>query len=60
MAVGVSAAPRCPAWPFSPYSDGEKGAVATLGAFSATFEVGENFGASFFLPVSVRGEMPGR
>ncbi|TIT03884.1 hypothetical protein, partial [Mesorhizobium sp.] len=46
--------PHPPAGTFSPYSDGEKGAL------SAPFEVGENFGASSFLSVSIRGEMPGR
>ncbi|WP_292303247.1 hypothetical protein, partial [Mesorhizobium sp.] len=52
--------PHPPAGTFSPYSDGEKGDGRDLGTLSATLAIGETFGESFFLPVTIRGEMPGR
>ncbi|PAQ05315.1 hypothetical protein CIT26_31500 [Mesorhizobium temperatum] len=60
MAVGVSAAPHRPAGHFSPYSDGEKGAGRTIGAFLATLVIGETADESAPLPVTIRGEDAGR
>ncbi|WP_206516827.1 hypothetical protein, partial [Mesorhizobium sp. M7A.F.Ca.MR.245.00.0.0] len=45
---------------FSPYSDGEKGDGRTLGARSAALKIGETVHNGVFLPVPIRGEMPGR
>jgi len=58
--LNVSAAPHLPAGIFSPYSDGEKGLGRSAGTLSATLVIGETIGASVFLPVTIRGEMPGR
>ncbi|RWC18660.1 MAG: hypothetical protein EOS27_33690, partial [Mesorhizobium sp.] len=49
-----------PAGTFSPYSDGEKGACRDLGAIVATLAIGESGDDGVFLPVTIRGEMPGR
>ncbi|SIT59698.1 conserved hypothetical protein [Mesorhizobium prunaredense] len=38
----------------------EKGADGSLGARSATLVVGETVDESALLPVSIRGEVPGR
>ncbi|TPL94238.1 hypothetical protein FJ948_08365 [Mesorhizobium sp. B2-3-12] len=57
--VNGGAAPHLPAGIFSPYSDGEKGDVG-LGARSATQPIGESPAKALFLPVTIRGEMPGR
>ncbi|TIQ35364.1 MAG: hypothetical protein E5X48_14785 [Mesorhizobium sp.] len=54
------AAPHPPAGTFSPYSDGEKGMASTLAPHSATATIGETIGDGVFLPVTIRGEMPGR
>ncbi|TIP37390.1 MAG: hypothetical protein E5X62_34545, partial [Mesorhizobium sp.] len=45
---------------FSPYSDGEKGLAATFGALSATLDIGEILCEGLLLPVTIRGEVPGR
>ncbi len=60
LPANVGAAPHPPAGTFSPYSDGEKRAVATLGAFFATLEIGEISDDSTPLPVTIRGEDAGR
>ncbi|TPN29625.1 hypothetical protein FKO01_19120 [Mesorhizobium sp. B2-3-3] len=57
--VSLGAAPHLPAGILSPYSDGERG-LRSLGAFAATLAIGEGIGDSVFLPVPIRGEMPGR
>ncbi|WP_287383865.1 hypothetical protein, partial [Mesorhizobium sp.] len=49
-----------PAGTFSPYSDGEKGAGRELGACPATLIIGETVGYGVLLPVTIRGEVPGR
>ncbi|OBQ61011.1 hypothetical protein A8145_23190 [Mesorhizobium loti] len=56
----VSAAPHPPAGTFSPYSDGDKVAGRNLGAFLARLMAGEITDEGVFLPVTIRGEMPGR
>ncbi|MER9417301.1 hypothetical protein NKI95_15145, partial [Mesorhizobium sp. M0306] len=56
----VAAAPHLPAGIFSPYSDGEKEAGRDPGTLSATLEVSEIRCEGLFLPVAIRGEMPGR
>ncbi|TGS16809.1 hypothetical protein EN830_33360, partial [Mesorhizobium sp. M1C.F.Ca.ET.187.01.1.1] len=43
-----------------PYSDGERGAVIDGFASSQRCKVGAEVAASPFLPVTIRGEMPGR
>ncbi|TIU22318.1 MAG: hypothetical protein E5W53_16865, partial [Mesorhizobium sp.] len=45
---------------FSPYSDGEKGNGRDLGAHFATQAAGETIRDGIFLPVTIRGEKPGR
>ncbi|TIS44918.1 MAG: hypothetical protein E5W96_34295 [Mesorhizobium sp.] len=60
MLPNVGAAPHLPAGILSPYSDGERAAVA--GGF-ANRQLGRkcaSAAASLFLPVTIRGEMPGR
>jgi len=44
---------------FSP-SNGEKGLLAAPALIVATSEIGETAGESVFLPVAIRGQMPGR
>ncbi|RUX23544.1 hypothetical protein EOA13_33560 [Mesorhizobium sp. M7A.F.Ca.US.011.01.1.1] len=44
----------------SPYSDGERGAVASGFANHPRCKKGAGVAAGFFLPVTIRGEMPGR
>ncbi|SJM29444.1 conserved hypothetical protein [Mesorhizobium delmotii] len=56
----LSAAPHPPAGTFSPYSDGEKGDGRNLGALPATLEIGETLSEGVLLPVTIRGEVPGR
>ncbi|RVD49839.1 hypothetical protein EN746_19875 [Mesorhizobium sp. M8A.F.Ca.ET.023.02.2.1] len=56
---GAGAAPHLPAGILSPYSDGE-GDAPLPRRFSATLAVGETIGEQPFLPVAIRGEMPGR
>ncbi|TIP42757.1 MAG: hypothetical protein E5X62_20955 [Mesorhizobium sp.] len=58
--VDAGAAPHPPAGTFSPYSDGEKGIGRNVGALSAALEIGEILCQGVFLPVTIRGEMPGR
>ncbi|WP_287235928.1 hypothetical protein [Mesorhizobium sp.] len=58
--VDVGAAPHCPAGHFSPHSDGEKEAGRSLGAYSATSDIGETIDDSAPLPVTIRGEDAGR
>ncbi|WP_292191816.1 hypothetical protein, partial [Mesorhizobium sp.] len=45
---------------FSPYSDGEKGFGRNAGTYLATPMTGETVNDGVFLPVTIRGEMPGR
>ncbi|RWK98043.1 MAG: hypothetical protein EOR55_35035, partial [Mesorhizobium sp.] len=45
---------------FSPYNDGEKGSGRNFGALSATMEIGEILCEGVLLPVTIRGEVPGR
>ncbi|TPN97558.1 hypothetical protein FJ980_25250 [Mesorhizobium sp. B1-1-5] len=54
------AAPHLPAGILSPYSDGERGAVAGDFANRRRGRKSAGIAASFFLPVTIRGEMPGR
>ena len=57
---GVSAAPHLPAGILSPYSDGERDAV--LGGFAnhQRCKRGASVAVSPLLPVTIRGEVPGR
>ncbi|TIQ18270.1 MAG: hypothetical protein E5X51_26740 [Mesorhizobium sp.] len=57
---GVGAAPHLPAGILSPYSDGERDAVVAGFAKRQRCKKGAETAASFFLPVTIRGEMPGR
>ena len=56
----VGATPHRPAGHFSPYSDGEKGAGRNGSALLAGLAIGEIADASTPLPVTIRGEVPGR
>ncbi|ESY86662.1 hypothetical protein ACVWWD_003096 [Mesorhizobium sp. URHB0026] len=56
----VSAAPHLPAGILSPCREGERGAGRDLRALLATSMIGEIFDDSFLLPVTIRGEVPGR
>ncbi|TPK74197.1 hypothetical protein FJ930_09095, partial [Mesorhizobium sp. B2-4-15] len=56
----VGAAPHPPAGTFSPYRDGEKGAVPNSGTLLETMTIGEIGDTSAPLPVSIRGEDAGR
>ncbi|RUV34170.1 hypothetical protein EOB49_27205, partial [Mesorhizobium sp. M7A.F.Ca.MR.148.00.0.0] len=56
----VCAAPHLPAGIFSPYSDGEKGAIIAGFANHQHRKKGAEVAASPFLPVAIRGEMSGR
>ncbi|RUW87571.1 hypothetical protein EOA19_33435 [Mesorhizobium sp. M7A.F.Ca.US.010.02.1.1] len=58
--VNVSAAPHLPAGIFSPYSDGEKELAATSATLLQTQEIGEILCEGVLLPVTIRGEVPGR
>ncbi|RWD93893.1 MAG: hypothetical protein EOS40_35860, partial [Mesorhizobium sp.] len=60
MTSNVGAAPHLPAGILSPYSDGERGAVAAGFANRQRCKKGAGIAASPFLPVTIRGEMPGR
>ncbi|RWO84539.1 MAG: hypothetical protein EOQ96_20535 [Mesorhizobium sp.] len=55
----VCAAPHLPAGIFSPYSDGEKGAFAEDFANRQRYRGGVAVNDGPFLPVAIRGEMPG-
>ncbi|RWA98652.1 MAG: hypothetical protein EOQ33_26855 [Mesorhizobium sp.] len=57
---GLGAAPHLPAGILSPYSDGERGAVINGFANIRRCRICAEAAASFFLPVTMRGEMPGR
>ncbi|RWC58963.1 MAG: hypothetical protein EOS56_18185 [Mesorhizobium sp.] len=56
----AGAAPHLPAGIFSPYSDGEKDAVTDVCANRRRCRQSAGATASPFLPVTIRGEMPGR
>ena len=56
----VSAAPHLPAGILSPYSDGERGAVANGFANGLRCRKGAGIADSPLLPVTIRGEVPGR
>ncbi|PBC08644.1 hypothetical protein CK230_19910 [Mesorhizobium sp. WSM3859] len=56
----VSAAPHLPAGILSPYSDGERGTVAAGFANRQRCRKKAGIAASLLLPVSIRGEVPGR
>ncbi|RWO60647.1 MAG: hypothetical protein EOS14_13520 [Mesorhizobium sp.] len=59
--LGVGAAPHLPAGILSPYSDGERDAGIDGFRQSPAFaRSGAGLAASPFLPVTIRGEMPGR
>ncbi|RWO67955.1 MAG: hypothetical protein EOS17_19270 [Mesorhizobium sp.] len=54
--VQVSAAPHLPAGTLSPYRDGER----DLAAIPAALMISEIVDESVLLPVTIRGEVPGR
>ncbi|TIW97047.1 MAG: hypothetical protein E5V45_17580 [Mesorhizobium sp.] len=56
----VGAAPHPPAGAFSPYSDGEKGVAATSALILQRWRLAKPGRGGVFLPVTIRGEMPGR
>ena len=56
----VSAAPHLPAGILSPYRDGERGAVAYGFANRQRCKKGARIADSPLLPVTIRGEVPGR
>ncbi|RWC60231.1 MAG: hypothetical protein EOS56_15125 [Mesorhizobium sp.] len=58
--VQVGAAPHLPAGILSPYRDGERGADRDLAAIPATLMIGEIMDEGVLLPVTMRGEVPGR
>ena len=58
--VQVSAAPHLPAGILSPYRDGERGALANGFANRQRCKKGAGIADSSLLPVSIRGEVPGR
>ncbi|RWC54516.1 MAG: hypothetical protein EOS56_28545 [Mesorhizobium sp.] len=60
MTADVGTAPHLPAGIFSPYSDGEKDAVAKDFANLQRCGKGAEVAASPLLPVTIRGEVPGR
>ncbi|TPI50274.1 hypothetical protein FJW05_00200 [Mesorhizobium sp. B2-9-1] len=55
----MSAAPHLAAGILSPYSDGERGCLRRFRQPSASQETLQR-GSQPFLPVTIRGEMPGR
>ncbi|TPN14974.1 hypothetical protein FKO01_40005 [Mesorhizobium sp. B2-3-3] len=57
---GVGAAPHLPAGILSPYSDGERGALAAALTNHQRLKEDDKIAAKPFLPVPIRGEMPGR
>ncbi|TIX14923.1 MAG: hypothetical protein E5V41_17380, partial [Mesorhizobium sp.] len=57
--INAGAAPHLPAGTLSPYSDGERGALIAAFANHQRCKKGVNAAASSFLPVTIRGEMPG-
>ncbi len=56
----VSAAPHLPAGILSPYRDGERGALANGFANHQRSKKKGGVAASPLLPVTIRGEVPGR
>ncbi|TPM20771.1 hypothetical protein FJ958_26885 [Mesorhizobium sp. B2-3-5] len=58
--VNLGAAPHLPAGILSPYRDGERGALATGFANRRHSRKEAGVAASPLLPVSIRGEVPGR
>ena len=58
--VQVSAAPHLPAGILSPYRDGERGALANGFANHQRSKKKGGVAASPLLPVTIRGEVPGR
>jgi hypothetical protein len=58
--VQVSAAPHLPAGILSPYRDGERGVLIDGFANHRHFWKGASVSASPLLPVTIRGEVPGR
>ncbi|MER9653912.1 hypothetical protein NKJ26_10380 [Mesorhizobium sp. M0152] len=58
--VQASAAPHLPAGILSPYRDGEREAGGNLDAIPATSMIGEIADEGVLLPVTIRGEVPGR
>jgi hypothetical protein len=60
LALKVSAAPHLPAGILSPYSDGERGALTKGFANHQRRKMGASVAASPLLPVTIRGEVPGR
>ncbi|TJW01718.1 MAG: hypothetical protein E5W97_25655 [Mesorhizobium sp.] len=55
----MGAAPHLPAGILSPYSDGERGAAIADFA-NRHRRMGAKIAASLLLPVTIRGEVPGR
>ncbi|TRC93735.1 hypothetical protein FJV76_03215 [Mesorhizobium sp. WSM4303] len=60
FAFDVGAAPHCPTGHFSPYSDGEKEAVADDFASRQPCRTKSDIRDSLLLPVTIRGEGAGR
>ncbi|RWP93416.1 MAG: hypothetical protein EOR12_03370, partial [Mesorhizobium sp.] len=58
--VQVSAAPHLPAGILSLYRDGERDAGRNLAAIPAALMISEIVDESVLLPVTIRGEVPGR
>ncbi|TGP21918.1 hypothetical protein EN827_19165 [Mesorhizobium sp. M1D.F.Ca.ET.184.01.1.1] len=58
--VSVGAAPHLPAGILSPYSDGERGSLAVDFANLQRCREDTSVAASPLLPVTIRGEVPGR
>ncbi|QPC95148.1 hypothetical protein GA829_15140 [Mesorhizobium sp. INR15] len=56
----VCAAPHLPAGILSPYSDGERDSSHRRSANDQRCKKEAKLAASYFLPVTIRGEMPGR
>ncbi|TIM03960.1 MAG: hypothetical protein E5Y67_34055, partial [Mesorhizobium sp.] len=60
QSLQVGAAPHPPAGTFSPYRDGEKGLARPSAPFTQRWRLAKSSAKSSFLPVTIRGEMPGR
>ncbi|QPC94274.1 hypothetical protein GA829_28835 [Mesorhizobium sp. INR15] len=60
MSFHVSAAPHLPAGILSPYRDGERGALINGFANHQRCKNGAGVATSLLLPVTIRGEVPGR
>ncbi|TJW91835.1 MAG: hypothetical protein E5X43_16875 [Mesorhizobium sp.] len=59
MPFCIGAAPHLPAGILSPYRDGERAVSSTVSPIASVTDKGAAAAASFFLPVTIRGEMPG-